>query len=416
MTTVAVRPVSHDDGESLAATATRALDLRIPLVLTIATHGADPLESVAALHGWGATGGALAQCSGTVPVLVVVDGPVTSSLALMLGLADLVIMTEAAMAYVSGPTAVADLTGLLRSADELGGPDAHAAASGLAACVVRDRTDAFAWADAVLRYLPPNVDSEPSVVPTSDPATRHVPELRDLVPTDAKVGYDVRDILTRVVDHGELLELRDRWAPNIVTGFASVAGLPVGIVANQPQVMAGTIDIVASQKAARFVALCDAFNVPILTFVDTPGFLPGVDLEWRGMIRHGAQLAYAYAEATVPRVAVVTRKAYGGAYIVMDCKAMGNDLCFAWPSAEIAVMGARGAVQILHRGVDEPTRRALERDYDRTYANPYIAAARGYVDDVIDPADTRSKVSAALQLLRTKQDRPRPRRHGNCPL
>jgi acetyl-CoA carboxylase carboxyltransferase component len=219
-----------------------------------------------------------------------------------------------------------------------------------------------------------------------------------------------------VVDDGELLELRAGWAPNLVTAFATIDGRPVGIVANQPVSIAGTLDIPASQKGARFVAFCDAFGLPLLTLIDTPGFYPGKDLEWRGMIRHGAQLAFAYARATVPRVAVVLRKAYGGAYIVMDCRAMGSDLYLAWPSAEIAVMGAKGAVEVLHRR-ETPERRAeLEAEYDRRFLNPYVAADRGAVDAVIDPAETRREVAAALEMLASKREVLVARKHDNSPL
>jgi len=219
-----------------------------------------------------------------------------------------------------------------------------------------------------------------------------------------------------VVDDGELVELKGRWAPNLVTGFARVGGRSVGIVANQPVALAGTLDIPAAQKGAWFVALCDAFNLPIVTFVDTPGYFPGKDLEWRGMIRHGAQMAFAYAEARVPRVCVVLRKAYGGAFIVMDCKTMGNDLCIAWPSAELAVMGAKGAVQILNRRETDEVRAQLELDYAANYLNPYVAAERGYVDAVVEPSQTRRLVGRAIDLLATKREMLTAKRHSNSPL
>jgi acetyl-CoA carboxylase carboxyltransferase component len=218
------------------------------------------------------------------------------------------------------------------------------------------------------------------------------------------------------VDDGHVVELRPRFAPNLVTALAAIGGRPVGIVANQPQSLAGTLDIAAAQKGARFVSMCDAFNLPIITFVDTPGFFPGKTLEWRGMIRHGAQLVFAYAEATVPRICVVLRKAYGGAYIVMDCKTMGNDLCLAWPTAEIAVMGAKGAVAILHRRAGAAEQAEREREYEATFLTPWIAAERGLVDAVIDPAGTRHRLAATLTMLRTKRERVVPRVHSNSPL
>ncbi|HEX7095301.1 MAG TPA: carboxyl transferase domain-containing protein, partial [Acidimicrobiales bacterium] len=239
---------------------------------------------------------------------------------------------------------------------------------------------------------------------------------RDVIPDSPTGSYDVRDVIAALVDDHEMLELKAGWAPNLVTALASIDGQPVGVVANQPQSLAGTLDIAASQKGARFVAMCDAFNLPIVTLVDTSGFYPGKDLEWRGMIRYGAQLAFAYARATVPRVNVTLRKSYGGAYIVMDSKYMGNDLAFAWPSAEIAVMGAKGAVEILHRRLDPAERAAREREYEERLLNPYVAAARGSVDAVIDPADTRRVVAEALRMLSTKRERLRQRRHDNTPL
>ena len=245
---------------------------------------------------------------------------------------------------------------------------------------------------------------------------RPTPEAGDLVPDTATGSYDVRDVLACVVDDGHLLEPRAQWAPNLVTAFASIGGRPVGLIANQPQSVAGTLDIAASQKGARFVSFCDAFNLPLVTFVDTSGFYPGKDLEWRGMIRYGAQMAFAYARATVPRVCLTLRKSYGGAYIVMDSRYMGNDIMLAWPSAEIAVMGAKGAVEILHRQADESERADLVAAYEERLLNPYIAAERGSVDRVIDPAHTRSELAAALDVLAGKRERIPRRRHDNTPL
>ena len=253
-------------------------------------------------------------------------------------------------------------------------------------------------------------------LPTSDPINRLTPEAGDEIPETATGSYDVRSVIESVVDDGVITEIRSQWALNIVTAFASIDGRPVGIVANQPMALAGTLDIPASQKAARFVNFCDAFNLPIITFVDTPGFYPGKDLEWRGMIRHGAQLVYAYGQATVPRICVILRKSYGGAYIVMDSKKMGNDVCLAWPWAELAVMGAGQASAILRRGASDDDRIAFESDYTERLLNPYIAAERGYVDDVIDPADTRVMIAASLSMLSNKRDQRPHRRHGNSPL
>ena len=238
----------------------------------------------------------------------------------------------------------------------------------------------------------------------------------ELIPESSTGSYDVREVAAAIVDEDSLLEVRARWAGNVVTAFATVDGRPIGIVANQPMNLAGTLDIPASQKAARFVACCDAFNLPILTLVDTPGFYPGKDLEWRGMIRHGAQLVYAYGCATVPRICVILRKSYGGAYIVMDSKEMGNDVCMAWPWAELAVMGAGQAAAILQRRATPADRADFEADYSQRLLNPYVAAERGYVDMVIDPADTRREIASALAMLENKREQMPRRKHGNSPL
>lgn len=402
--------------EAVRAAADTARRRRIPLVGVVASSGADVREGLAALHGWGGAAQALVACSGIVPVLLAVTGPAVSGPALLLGIADLVAMTADAFAYLTGPETVARLTGESLDAVGLGGAAAHARHTGIAAFVAPDRDGAIGSLAGALAFLPDSTDADPLPVPTDDPAGRTAPELRDVVPARATAGYDVRRVLAAVVDDGHLVEVRPRFAPNLVTALASIAGRPVGLVANQPCALAGTLDISASQKGARFVAMCDSFNLPIVTFVDTPGFFPGKDLEWRGMIRHGAQLVAAYAEATVPRVCVVLRKAYGGAYIVMDSKTMGNDLCLAWPSAEIAVMGARGAVAILHRHEPDERRASLEAAYEQAHLTPWVAAERGYVDAVIDPADTRPALAAALAALATKRERLVARKHANGPL
>ncbi|MCH7788405.1 MAG: hypothetical protein IH940_03080 [Acidobacteria bacterium] len=270
--------------------------------------------------------------------------------------------------------------------------------------------------DELLERLPPNTDQLADPRPTTDPADRQTTELHDVLPDTATGSYDIREVIGSIADDGDLMELRPTWAANLVTALAHIDGHSVGVIANQPQTVAGTLDIPASRKGARFVALCDAFNLPIITLVDTSGFYPGKDLEWRGMIRYGAQLAFAYARATVPRISVTLRKSYGGAYIVMDSKYMGNDLAFAWPSAEIAVMGAKGAVEILHRSASETERAALADDYEERLLNPYIAASRGSIDAVIDPSDTRREVSAGLAMLQSKREQLPERRHDNTPL
>jgi acetyl-CoA carboxylase carboxyltransferase component len=345
-----------------------------------------------------------------------VTGPAVSGPALLLGLADIVIMTADAYAFVSGPHMVRQFTGVPVTTDALGGAGAHSRASGVASVVVDDVDSARSMVEDLLVLLPACNDDEPPRVATDDPPDRATPEAGAAIPAQPTGSYDVRDVIAAVVDDGEMLELRAAWAGNLVTTLASVGGRPVGILASQPITIAGTLDIPASQKGARFVAFCDAFNLPLITFVDTPGFYPGKDLEWRGMIRHGAQMAFAYARATVPRICVTLRKSYGGAYIVMDSRPMGCDLALAWPTAEIAVMGAKGAVEILHRKAAPEDRQRLEAEYEERLLNPYLAAERGIIDMVIDPADTRRELTAAIELLASKREHLPRRLHDNTPL
>jgi acetyl-CoA carboxylase carboxyltransferase component len=347
---------------------------------------------------------------------MVVTGPAVSGPALLLGLADFVVMTDTAYAFVSGPTMVAEFTGVAVDADELGGAASHARYTGATSLVAPDLPAAIELAVQVLSYFPSHNDEEPPQRPTDDDPQRPTPEAGRLIPPSSTGSYDVKGVIRSLADDGDLLELRARWAPNVVTALVAIGGMPVGVVANQPIALAGTLDIPASQKAARFVSCCDAFNIPILTLVDTPGFYPGKDLEWRGMIRHGAQLVFAYGRATVPRICVILRKSYGGAYIVMDSKRMGNDLCLAWPWAELAVMGAGQAAAILQRRATAEERAAFEADYSERLLNPYIAAERGFVDAVIDPAETRSVITSALAALVDKRERLQARPHDNSPL
>jgi acetyl-CoA carboxylase carboxyltransferase component len=382
----------------IATAAQTARSKGLPLVTQMESSGADILEGIAALHGWGTAAKALADCSGVVPTISIVTGPAVSGPALLIGLSDFVVMTDESYAFVSGPTMVAEFTGIEVSTDELGGAGTHARHSGASSVVVPDIAGAIAWVEELLEFLPSNVDQLAPITETDDADDRLTPEAGALIPD------------------GHYMEIRARWAGNVITAFANMAGYSIGIVANQPISLAGTLDIPASQKAARFVSFCDAFNIPVLTLVDTPGFYPGKDLEWRGMIRHGAQLVFAYARATVPRICVILRKSYGGAYIVMDSKEMGNDLCLAWPWAELAVMGAGQAAAILQRRATDEERAAFEADYSQRLLNPYIAAERGYVDAVIDPADTRREICAALHMLRDKREKLVSRKHDNTPL
>ncbi len=409
----ALRPA---DGASLAEAARLALTQRLPLVLVLSSAGSDVRSGVDALCSWGRAAAAIAACSGVVPVVMVARGPVLAGPALLLGLADVVVMTPRAFAYLSGPSMVGEYTGVRVGLHDLGGLDVHARSSGLCALDATGAEHALELVGEVLGFLPDHTDALARPIASDDPVDRPAPELGDLVPAAPSASYDVREVMAATVDDGAVLELRARWAPQVVTALASLGGTPVGVVGNQPRSMAGTIDIAASQKAARFVRFCDAFNLPVLTFVDTPGFLPGKDLEWRGMIRHGAELAFAYAEASVPRICVVLRKAYGGAYIVMDSKGMGNDLCLAWPTAEIAVMGAQGAVQVLHRRADPDTQARHRADYAERLCTPWVAAERGYVDAVIDPADTRRILGRALEMLSSRVERIAPRKHDAGPM
>ena len=412
---VAAGPSSAADGDTIALAARTARQSGVPLVLVLASSGADVIDGVDALVGWGRAAKELVACSGIVPILAALVGPAVSGPALLLGVADIVVMTPSSYAYVSGPRMVRQMTGAMISSEELGGVGAHQRSTGVAARVVPMEEVDDALAD-LLAYLPDSNDDEPPRWPTSDPVDRATPDAGAILPAESTAGYDVRSVIRSIVDDDEFLELRELYAPNLVTGFATVDGRPVGIVANQPQQLAGTLDITCSHKGARFVSFCDAFNLPLVTLVDTSGFYPGKDMEWRGMIRHGAQLAFAYARATVPRVGLTLRKSYGGAFIVMDSKSMGCDLHLAWPTAEIAVMGAEGAVGILHRRTATAERPALVVDYEEQYLNPWIAAERGYIDAVIDPADTRRELCAALEVLSTKRELLAPRRHDNLPL
>ncbi|MBU6316049.1 MAG: methylmalonyl-CoA carboxyltransferase [Acidobacteria bacterium] len=408
--------LTSESSSVLEHAAVTALAERLPLLVVMRSSGADILEGFSALHGWGRAARALSDCSGIVPTLFVVDGPAVSGPALLLGIADHVVMTEQAYAFVSGPTMVAEFTGVVVDNDELGGAAAHARYSGAATLVAANLDAALDIAVELLAYLPSHNDAEPPRWDTGDDPHRPTPEAGAVIPASSTGSYDVRAVIRSLADDGLLLELRPRWASNVVTAFTTIAGMPVGVVANQPVALAGTLDIPASQKAARFVAFCDAFNLPVVTLVDTPGFYPGKDLEWRGMIRHGAQLVFAYGRATVPRICVILRKSYGGAYIVMDSKRMGNDLCVAWPWAELAVMGAGQASAILQRRASTEEKAAFEADYSERLLNPYVAAERGYVDAVIDPADTRSVIAEALLALVDKRERLQARSHDNSPL
>jgi propionyl-CoA carboxylase beta chain len=329
--------------------------------------------------------------------------------------------------FICGPDVIKTVTGEDVGMEELGGARTHNATSGNAHHLAGDEKDAFEYVKALLSYLPSNnLEDAPAYPATADLAVSEEDlELDTLVPDSANQPYDMHKVVEHVLDDGEFLETQSLFAPNILTGFGRIEGRPVGVVANQPLHFAGTLDINASEKAARFVRTCDSFNIPVITFVDVPGFLPGTSQEWDGIIRRGAKLIYAYAEATVPLITIITRKAYGGAYDVMGSKHLGADLNLAWPTAQIAVMGAQGAVNILHRRTlaqaadaaeADELRRQLITDYEDTLLNPYVAAERGYVDAVIAPSRTRAQLVKALRALRNKRESLPPKKHGNIPL
>ena len=416
------------EGEVIERLVRLATEIGVPIVGEIATSGADVTQGLPSLHAWGRVAAALTKASGAVPIVLAVEGPCLGGPALILGLADHVVMTADAFAYVSGPEAVEDFTGMVVDRMDLGGASAHVRRSGLASLVVPDEEDARWAVEDLLSYLPSNFLEQPPPAPpeTHDDPHRACRAAADAVPANPSSSYDVREVIADVMDRESFLEVRESHAANVVTGYGRLDGQAVGVIANQPSQLAGCLDIEASAKAARHVAHCDAFGLPLVTFVDCPGYQPGKDQEWRGMIRYGAQLVHAYGEATVPRLCVVMRKAYGGAFIVLDSKGLGNDLCLAWPTAEIAVMGAAGAVKILHgkrlgaiADDAERTRQRveLEVDYAVRFCTPDVAAERGYVDDVIDPLDTRRVLVAGLRSLATKRaSRPHPGRHSNSPL
>jgi propionyl-CoA carboxylase beta chain len=385
--------------------------------------GARIQEGVVSLAGYAEIFWRNVQCSGVVPQISLIMGPCAGGAVYSPAITDFVLMVEgSSYMFITGPDVVRTVTGEEVSFEELGGAATHAARSGVAHFIAPDEQACLDDARYLLSFLPQNNVDPPPFAHPSDPVGREDAELDTLVPDNPNKPYDMKDVIQRVVDDGEFLEVHERWAENLVCGFARLGGHSVGVVGNQPRSLAGVLDIDSSVKGARFVRTCDAFNIPLLTFVDVPGFLPGTEQEWGGIIRHGAKLLYAYAEATVPKLAVITRKAYGGAYDVMSSKHIRADFNFAWPTAEVAVMGPEGAVNIIFRkeldGADDPDarRKELIADYRERFATPYTAAERGYVDEVIEPRRTRPVLADALETALTKRE-PRPKRkHGNIPL
>ncbi len=418
--TVAGGSAGEVHSDKVAAMMKASLMTGTPFVFINDSGGARVQEGIGSLAGYGRVFYSNVLLSGVVPQISIIAGPCAGGAAYSPALTDFIIQTRKAHMFITGPNVIAQVTGEQVTADALGGADAHMALSGVNHFVVDDDEQAILVAQKLLSFLPQNNTEDPPIV---DPDLRIEPdsELAAIVPVKGKKGYDVREVIAHIVDHGDFLESQAGYAQNIVVGFARITGRSVGIVANQPAVMSGVLDINASDKASQFIRFCNAFNIPLLTLVDVPGFLPGVAQEHNGIIRHGAKMLYAYSAATVPKVTVVLRKAYGGAYLAMCSKDLGADRVFAWPTAEIAVMGAEGAAEVVFRreiaeAEDPVARRAeLVEEYRNTFSTPYVAASRGLVDDIIEPARTREQVSQALEILSAKRDMRPPKKHGLGP-
>lgn len=420
-------------GEKIVKVMDVAAKIGCPVVGINDGGGARIQEGVVALGLYGEIFTRNVSSSGVIPQISLIMGPCAGGAVYSPAITDFTVMVdETSHMFITGPDVIKTVTGEDVDMEELGGGRAHNTKSGVAHYLAGDEADALDYVKQLLSFLPSNNLSEPPSFPASEPVEGSIEdgiidsdrELDTLIPDSANTPYDIREVINRIVDDEDFLEVQELWAPNIVIGYARVEGRSVGIVANQPTQFAGCLDIDASEKAARFVRTCDAFNIPVLTFVDVPGFLPGTEQEWNGIIRRGAKLIYAYAEATVPKVTVITRKAYGGAYDVMGSKHLGADVNIAWPTAQIAVTGAQGAVSILYRkelkgleGDELAAKRAeLQQDYEDTLCNPYIAADRGYIDAVVPPSHTRGYVGRALRMLSTKREQGPTRKHGNIPL
>jgi acetyl-CoA carboxylase carboxyltransferase component len=415
--------VSKVHGEKICKVMDLAMTNGAPLIGVNDSGGARIQEGVDSLWAYGEIFTRNTLASGVIPQISVIMGPCAGGAVYSPAITDFVFMVEeTSHMFITGPQVIRAVTGEEVTQEALGGAAAHSVKSGVAHFMGADEPQTLAMVRRLLSFLPPNnMEDPPWVEPTDDPG--RVDETLDtLVPDDPSKPYDMKEIILRVVDDGDFMEVHQHYATNLIVGFARMAGRPVGIVAQQPKALAGVVDINAADKGARFIRFCDCFNIPLVTFCDTPGFMPGVAQEHGGIIRHGAKMLYAYAEATVPKVAVITRKAYGGAYIVMSSKHLRGDINYAWPSAEIAVMGPEGAVNIISRkeiqeAEDPEAKRAeLLGDYRDKFANPYVAASRGYIDNVIEPHETRPCVINALEMLQNKQDTIPPKKHGNIPL
>lgn len=399
----------------------RSLKTGSPFVFINDSGGARVQEGIDSLSGYGQVFYANVLLSGAVPQISLICGPCAGGASYSPALTDFIIQTRKAQMFITGPQVIKQVTGEEITADALGGADAHMAHSGVIHFVAEDDEDAIYTCRRLLSFLPSNNLEEPPRLVTDESVEPNL-KLNDIVPIDPKQGYDVRDVICGIVDQGDLLEVQAGHAMNMVVGFARILGRSVGVIANQPLVLSGAIDINAANKAARFIRFCNAFNIPIITFVDVPGYLPGVEQEYGGIIRNGAKILFAYSAASVPKIQVILRKSYGGAHVAMCSKDLGADCSFAWPTAEVAVMGAEGAVEIVFRKEMQEAENKAERraelieQYRQAFASPYIAAGRRLVDDIIEPADTRRHLAQSLEYLQNKRDHRPPKKHGLIPL
>ncbi len=415
--------LSHAHAEKICKIMDMAMKVGAPVIGLNDSGGARIQEGVVSLGGYADIFLRNTLASGVVPQLSVIMGPCAGGAVYSPAITDFTLMVKnTSYMFVTGPNVVKTVTHEVVSSEELGGAMTHASKSGVAHFACENEADAVTTLRSLLSYLPQNNLEEPPFVETDDPCDREDAALDTIVPENPNKAYDMKLVIAHVMDDGKFLEVHGEYAQNIIVGFARLGGRSIGIIANQPAVLAGCLDINSSLKGARFIRFCDAFNIPILTFEDVPGFLPGTDQEHGGIIKHGAKLLYAYCEATVPKVTVITRKAYGGAYDVMNSKHVRGDMNYAWPTAEIAVMGPKGAVEIIFRkeiAKEKDPEAAVEKkteEYREKFANPFIAAARGYVDDIIMPRQTRSRLIRAFQMLETKKDQNPLKKHGNIPL
>jgi propionyl-CoA carboxylase beta chain len=421
--TVVGGSVSEVASEKICKVMDIAMQIGVPVIGLADGGGARIQEGVASLGGYGEIFRRNVRASGVIPQISVIMGPTAGGAVYSPAMTDFIFMVnDTSYMYITGPETVRTVTLEDVSHEDLGGPDVHATRSGVAHFAIEGEEACLAEVRRLFSFLPSNNLEDPPIVETGDDPRRRDEDLLTIIPEQETRGYDVREIIYRIVDNGDFLEVQAAFAQNVVVGLARMAGRPVGIVANQPLSLAGTLDIAASTKAARFVRFCDCFNIPIITLVDVPGYLPGTAQEYGGIILHGAKLVYAYAEATVPKLTVVLRKAYGGAYIAMASKHLGGDLNLSWPTGSIAVVGPDVAVGIVFRGqierADDPVeaRARLIEEYQERFANPYVSASRGYVDEVIDPRDTRRRLIRGLEMLQNKRETLPSKKHGNLPL